>query len=381
MSVQSENHNERSNSWQLADKLTSAGLPTVPEFGKNGSKRKIRGHVLLAGFALIVGLASVMAIGTIPRLQDKRAREKTAEAVRAGSRIVRVVRPTRAPSSFNFSLPGSTQALTQATLYAQINGYLKERFVDIGDHVEAGQLLAVIAAPEIDAQVNQARAQLEQYRAALWIAKDKYERQKQLLKGAVISQQDFDEHAADYNQAVANVDAAEANLQNLLAQQSFERITAPFKGTINARYTDVGAFLATGTSTSSSPSLFVLSKADILRVFISMPQIYTSNVHPGMRVDITLPEFPAETFPGTVTRMAEALDSSSRTEQVEIQLGSQNGKILPGKYLNVRFVVLQAEPSLVVPASTLVIRDEDVRIATVTPDRRVVYKKGSHLHL
>src|SRR5215472_10089417 len=94
-----------------------------------------------------------------------------------------------------------------------------------------------------------------------------------------------------------------------------------------------------------------------------------------MRVDITLPEFPAETFPGTVTRMADALDSSSRTEQVEIQLGSQNGKILPGKYLNVRFVVLQAEPSLVVPASTLVIRDEDVHIATVTPDRRVVYKK------
>jgi multidrug efflux pump subunit AcrA (membrane-fusion protein) len=162
MSVEGENHNERPNSWKLADRLTSAGLPTVPEFGKNGGKPKIRGHVLLAGFALIVGLASVVAMGTIPRLQDKRAREKTAEAVRAGSHIVRVVRPTRAPSSFDFSLPGSTQALTQATLYAQINGYLKERFVDIGDHVEAGQLLAVIVAPEIDAQLNQARAQLEQ---------------------------------------------------------------------------------------------------------------------------------------------------------------------------------------------------------------------------
>jgi multidrug efflux pump subunit AcrA (membrane-fusion protein) len=105
-------------------------------------------------------------------------------------------------------------------------------------------------------------------------------------------------------------------------KQSFERITAPFTGTITARYTDVGAFLAVGTSTSSSPSLFALSNADILRVFISVPQIYTSSLHPGMRVDITLPEFSTETFLGTVTRIAEALDSSSRTEQVEIQLSS-----------------------------------------------------------
>jgi membrane fusion protein, multidrug efflux system len=192
-----------------------------------------------------------------------------------------------------------------------------------------------------------------------------------LLKGAVVSQEEFDESAAKYNQAVANVKAAEANVQNLLAQQGFERITAPFAGTITARYIDVGAFLAVGTSTTSSPSLFALSQTDILRVFISVPQICTNSVHPGMKVDIALPEFPTETFPGTVTRMADALDSSSRTEQVEIQLGSQNGKILPGKYLN---VVRQAEPSLIVPASTLVIRDEDVRIATVTPDHWVIYK-------
>src|SRR5262249_408244 len=136
MSVQCKNHNERSNSRQLADQLTSAGLPTVPEFGKNGSKWKIRGHFLLPVLASILGLGSVVAIGTIPRLLDKRDRDKTAEAIRAGSHFVRVVRPTRAPSSFNFSLPGSAQALTQATLYAQINGYLKERFVDIGDHIE-----------------------------------------------------------------------------------------------------------------------------------------------------------------------------------------------------------------------------------------------------
>jgi RND family efflux transporter MFP subunit len=374
MNVQGENHNERSHGRQLADQLTLPGLPTVPELAKNGRKPKIRCHFLLAVLALILGLASLVAIGMMPRLQDRREREETADAVRADLHLVRVVRPTRAPTSFNFSLPGSTQALTQATLYAQINGYLKERLVDIGDHVERGQLLALIAAPEIDAQLNQARAQLEQYRAALWIAKDNYERQKQLLKGGVVSQEEFDESAAKYNQAVANVKAAEANVQNLLAQQGFERIVAPFAGTITARYIDVGAFLAVGTSTTSSPSLFVLSQTDILRVFISVPQIYTNSVHPGMKVDIALPEFPTETFPGTVTRMADALDSSSRTEQVEIQLGSQNGKILPGKYLNVRFVVRQAEPSLIVPASTLIIRDQDVRIATVTPDHRVVYK-------
>jgi hypothetical protein len=141
MNVRGENHNERSHRRELADQLTLPGLPVVPELRKRGRKPKIRGYFLLSVLVLILVLGSLVAIGSVQRLQDRREREETGEAVRAGSHLVRVARPTRAPASFNFGLPGSTEALTQTTLYAQINGYLKERLVDIAITSRRGSFL------------------------------------------------------------------------------------------------------------------------------------------------------------------------------------------------------------------------------------------------
>ena len=281
--------------------------------------------------------------------------------------------PTRSPPQFDFSLPGSAEALNTATLYARVNGYLKSRLVDIGDRVETGQLLAVIDAPDLDAQLNQTRAQLEQFRAAQGIAQVTFDREKRLLAQKVVSKQEYDQSESAFNQAVANVKSAEANVQNLTAQQGFERITAPFTGVITTRSLDDGALISSGSGTTA-PSIYTLVQSDILRVFIYVPQSYVANVNVGQEVTVSAPDYPQKIFKGRVTRLAEALDPAARTERVEIQIPSEGGKLLPGMYLTIRFQVQQTEPALMVPANTVDIRREGPRVALVTADQKVKYQ-------
>jgi membrane fusion protein (multidrug efflux system) len=332
------------------------------------------GRFLVLALAILVVATGLLIVGLLPRFHDEVERRQTADAMRSAAEKVQVVRPKEAPSEFEFSLPGAAEALTQATLYARINGYLKQRLVDIGDHVEAGQLLAVIDAPDIDTQLNQAIAELARSRAALVIAGLNYDREKHLLQTRVVSQQEYDQNQDIFNEATANVRANEANVQNLMAQQGFERITAPFTGTITARFVDVGVLLAAGTSTTFSPTLFTISKTDILRVFAYVPQTYISSVQPGQNVDVLAPEYPQRVFKGKVTRVADALDPGSRTERVEVQLPSEGGALKAGMYLTVRFHVRTAEPVLIVPASVLDIGRDGTRVATLTTDHKIAFK-------
>jgi RND family efflux transporter MFP subunit len=332
------------------------------------------GRFLVLALAILVVATGLLIVGLLPRFHDKVERSQTADAMRSAAEKVQVVRPKEAPSEFEFSLPGAAEALTQATLYARINGYLKQRLVDIGDHVEAGQLLAVIDAPDIDTQLNQAIAELARSRAALVIAGLNYDREKHLLQTRVVSQQEYDQNQDIFNEATANVKANEANVQNLMAQQGFERITAPFTGTITARFVDVGALLAVGNSTTTSPTLFTISKTDILRVFAYVPQTYVSSVQPRQNVEVLAPEYPQRVFKGKVTRVADALDPSSGTERVEVQLPSEGGALKAGMYLTLRFHVRTAEPVLIVPASTLDIGRDGTRVATLLADHRIAFK-------
>ena len=306
-------------------------------------------------------------------MSKHRERDKTSQSVAAGSITVRVTRPTKSPPVFDFNLPGSSEPLTTATLYARVNGYLKSRLVDIGDHVEAGQLLAEIDAPDLDAQLNASRATLEQTKAALDIANVTYEREKRLLEQKVVSKQEYDQSEATFHQAVANVKTAEANVQNLSVQQGFEKITAPFTGIVTTRFLDDGALIASG-STTTTPSIFTLSQTDILRVFIYVPQAYAPNVQTGQEVEVTVPEYPQKVFKGKVTRTADSLDPTARTERVEIQLPSEQGRLLPGMYLTIRFKVQQSEPALIVPSNTVDIRREGPRVAVVDSDNKVHYR-------
>ncbi len=330
------------------------------------------GRFLLIVLGLAIFLAVLALLGILNVFHNRHEQADTAKAVQAGAMTVQVVKPTRTPPSFSFSLPGSAEALNTATLYARVNGYLKARLVDIGDHVEAGQLLAVIDAPDLDAQLNQTRAQLEQNRAAQGIAQVTYDREKRLLEQKVVSKQEYDQAEATFNQAVANVRAAEASVQNLSAQQGFEKITAPFTGVITTRFLDDGALIASG-GTTTTPAIYTLAQSDVLRVFIYVPQSYVANLRVGQDVGITAADYPQKIFKGRLTRMADSLDPTARTERVEIQLPSEGGKLLPGMYLSAKFQVEQDEPALMVPANTVDIRREGPRVAVMTADGTVKY--------
>ena len=319
-------------------------------------------------FLIVVGLAIFLAVlavlGIMNLLHNRHEQADTAKAVQAGAVTVQVVKPTRSPPGFDFSLPGSAEALNTATLYARVNGYLKSRLVDIGDRVQKDQLLAVIDAPDVDAQLSQARGQLDQFRAAQGIAQVTYDREKRLLDQKVVSKQEYDQNEATLNQAIANVKAAEANVQNLTAQQGFEKIIAPFTGIITTRYLDDGALITSGSGTTA-PSIYTIVQADILRVFINVPQSYVANLNVGQEVAVTVAAYPQKVFKGRLTRMADSLDPNARTERVEIQIPSEEGKLLPGMYLMVRFQVQQDEPALVVPANTVDIRKDGPMVASV----------------
>ncbi len=326
--------------------------------------------LIVAGLALVFIVIALLAWHTLSGKENER--QQTARAEQAGAMTVQVTKPSLSPPVFDFSLPGSAEALSTATLYARINGYLKKRLVDIGDRVETGQLVAEVDAPDIDAQLLQAKAQLEQNRAALGIAQVTYEREKRLLDQKVVAKQEYDTSEATYNQAIANVKAAEANVRNLTAQQGFEKITAPFTGIITTRNLDDGALIAGGGG--SGVSIYTEVEADVLRVYINVPQAYIANINVGQEVEVTASEYAQKIFKGKVTRMADALDPTARTERVEIQLPSQEGKLVPGMYLSIRFRVEQNEPALVVPANTVDIRREGPRVAVVTPDNKVNYR-------
>ena len=332
------------------------------------------GWFLLLVLGLVLFLAVLAFFGIKNFFSNRHEQAETGKAVQAGAVTVQVVKPTRSPPSFDFSLPGSAEALNTATLYARVNGYLKSRLVDIGDRVEAGQLLAVIDAPELDAQLNQTRAQLDQFRAAQGIAQVTFEREQRLLAQKVVSKQEYDQSEAAFNQAVANVKSAEASVQNLTAQQGFERITAPFTGVITTRYLDDGALISSGGGTTA-PSLYTLVQADTLRVFINVPQSYVANLSVGQETSVSAADFPQKVFKGRLTRMAESLDPASRTERVEIQIPSEGGKLLPGMYLTIRFQVQQDEPALMVPSNTVDIRREGPRVAVMAADKTLKYQK------
>ena len=327
--------------------------------------------LIIVGLALFLGVLAFLGWRNLSHNQHER--EQTAQAVQRGAMTVRAVKPTLSPPTFDFSLPGSAEAFATATLYARINGYLKTRLVDIGDRVEAGQLVAQIDAPDLDAQLLQARAQLEQYHAALQIAQVTFEREKRLLDQKVVAKQEYDTSDSTNLQAVANVRAAEANVRNLTAQQGFEQIIAPFTGVITTRNLDTGSLIAGGGG--SGVAIYTEVTEDMLRVFINVPQAYIANVDVGQEVDVTANDYPQNVFKGRVARMAEALDPTARTERVEIDLPSQQGKLVPGMYLSIRFKVQQNEPALVVPANTVDIRREGPRVAIVGADGKVTYRQ------
>jgi multidrug efflux system membrane fusion protein len=264
-------------------------------------------------------------------------------------------------------LAGSLQGRREAPIYARINGYLQRWNKDIGDRVKAGEVLALIDAPEAEQELQQARAAIEQIRARLGLAESSWQRAENLRRQDAVSQQDLDERRAARQQAQADLAAAQANVRRLEQLQAYRRVTAPFDGVIVRRNVDVGTLIGAGNN-GANRELFFLAQTDELRIDVAVPQASANAVRPGQAVEVRLLERPGQSFKGTVARTSGALDSATRTMQVEIGLPNPDGKLLPGAYVEVDLPLANPARNLVVPVAALQYRQDGPRVAVVRKD-------------
>jgi RND family efflux transporter MFP subunit len=326
--------------------------------------RGARGLGVLVVAALALGLA--VYAGLHGRHGADAALKRATEA--AAVPTVAVVNPSASSPTDELVLPGTVRAFTDAPIYARASGYLKKWHVDIGSKVTQGQILAEIETPELDQQLRQARAELENARATMEMSRTTADRWQSLLKRDAVSRQETDEKVSDYNARKAIVDSQGANVKRLEDLQAFQKITAPFEGVITSRNTDIGALIDAGAG-GQARELFRLAAINRLRVFVSVPQTYAQAARPGTPTAITLEENPGKVYRGTLARTSSALDPSARTMLSEVEMENPTGEVLPGAYVVVRLRVGRETRGLTIPANTLLFRAEGLRVAVVRDGR------------
>jgi RND family efflux transporter MFP subunit len=393
--------------------------------GNFDDQQKKRKRTRLLGLGAIILL--LLAVGIVPRLQRRNRAAAQARQAEEAVPVVSAARATAAPAVSELLLPGNTQAITEASIYARSNGYVRERLVDIGTKVKAGQLLAVIESPEIDQELDQAKANSEQTRAALEqananlqqseaalnqakanlaqahaneeISRLSYARWDRLVNRGVVSKQAADERRTDFSAKQAEVAAAEASIRtaeaNIVAQRAnigasqaalnaqlanvrrleevraFERLVAPFDGVITARKVERGDLVTAGSG--SDRNLFSIAQARVLRIQVNVPQSFSVDLQPGQVAEVLVQERPGERFEGKVVRTANALDPASRTLLAEVQVPNDDGRLLPGMYSQVKFALARAHAAVIIPADTLVVNSQGTRVIAVTADNTVHY--------
>ena len=329
------------------------------------ARRNVVGHGVAIGEIAAVLIVIGLAVGFVPRWMAHR--KLLARAKADSDPIVSVISAEPAKCDFGTPLPANVQAFIQASIHARASGYLKNWFVDIGDHVTNGQVLAEIDTPELDEQIAQAKAQLDQAKASLDLAKITADRWNILLKTASVSEQDAAEKQSDYVLQQANVEAARANLDRLEDLKSFDRVTAPFTGVITARNTDIGQLITAG----SGPELFGMAQTDPLRVYVQVPQQYVHDVVVGQKAQLNFLELPGRTFDATVTQTSGAVDPTTRTLQVELQVPNPKGELFAGSYAQVCFKEAADPAALTISDNAVIFRAEGTQVALVGPDNKV----------
>jgi RND family efflux transporter MFP subunit len=318
-----------------------------------------------AAWALIaVALFLVVAVllGIRSRVEAE-SRLKTATN-QAATPVVQVVYPQPGAPTQEIVLPGSTQAFTDTPIYARTNGYLKRWYFDIGARVKKGQLLAEIETPEVDRQLEQARADFETAESNLQLAKTTADRWQFLVKSGSVSKQETDQAISNLAGTKAAADASAANVARLEQLQSFERIYAPFDGVITQRNTDVGDLIDAGAS-AQPQQLFHMAAIRDLRVYVPVPEVYAPAARVGASADLTLDEYPGETFRGKLVRTSSSIDASSRTLLVEVDVENPANKLLPGAYVFVHLKVPIEARSVTIPSSALLFRREGLQAGVV----------------
>ena len=279
---------------------------------------------------------------------------------------VSVVAPKPTAPDQEIVLPGNIQPFISSPIYARTDGYLKRWYFDIGAHVKAGDLLAIIDTPVVYEQLAQARSTLATAQANLALAQITRDRYQSLLKTHAVAQQDADNAAGTYTANKAIVDADAANVRHYAALVSFEKVYAPFDGVITARNTDIGDLINSGSNTVPRTDLFDISQTRTLRVYVNVPEEYSQGIKPGQTVaDITLAEFPGRSFPGKLVRTSDAINTITRTLLTEVDLDNPGGTLLSGSYAEVHLKAAAQNSTFLLPVSSLIFRGEQLQVGVV----------------
>jgi membrane fusion protein, multidrug efflux system len=366
--------------------------------------KRLSSRVVVSALVVLVGL---IALGAVPRLRQSAALQRAAASPVIPT--VAVMTPSRGPATADFTLPGNIQAIQDVPIFARADGYLKRRFVDIGDRVRPGQVLAEIDTPELDQQVAQGRATLAQAQASLAQAQSALQqaratlqhseatmrfnavtlaRWRELKSRELVAQQDVDNYqaasdgsradvaaaqaniealTASVKAAQANVDASDANLRRLLDLQSYQTLRAPYAGIVTVRNVDEGSLISAGRAPNAMPA-FRVAQIDDLRVFVNVPQTFVSSISPGLPTETMVRELPGRVFKARVVSTAEAMDPASRTLLTEIRMHNDAGVLRPGMYADVKFHVTRTDPPFLLPSSAVIIRSGPPMVAIVGPD-------------
>ncbi len=330
------------------------------------SRRKLGLFGMLAGIALIV----VVITGI-------RSREEASAKLRDWTDdqaipTVAVAVPDAKVLNATLDLPGRLEAYYRAPIFARVSGYLKSWSADIGARVKAGQVIAEIEAPDLDQQLLQGRADLASQEASAKLSEATLTRRKTLIASNFVSMQEIDERTADLSNKLANVKAGQANVERLEALAGYKKITVPFDGVVTARDTDVGALINAGGG--SGPAMFIISDISKLRVYVNVPQTYVPAIKIGAKAVITMPEYPNRTFLATVEASSQSVDVSSGTTRMQLGLDNSKGELMPGGYANVKLSLQRDTVPLHIPASALIFNQNGLRVATVGPDDKVLFK-------
>jgi RND family efflux transporter MFP subunit len=324
----------------------------------------------LLGISFVALAIILVTYGIVSRAdQNSRLRQVTASQAVPN---VAIVAPTAEANQATLDLPGRLEAYTRAPIYARVPGYLKSWQYDIGGKVKAGDLLAEIDAPDLDQQLVQARADLNVAQANAKLAQISAERWQSLAGTDAVAKEDVDTRTFTWNANVAQVKAAEANVERLLAEEGFKRLVAPFDGVVTARDTDIGALINVGST--GGPELFEVSETSKLRVYVNVPQNFVPDVPPGTKATLTVPEHPGVTFSATVEASAQAVNPSTGTTLMQLIVDNRAGEMMPGDYASIHLSISPLKSVLSVPSSAVVFDSKGLSVATVGADDRVVLK-------
>src|SRR6201997_3372617 len=330
----------------------------------NDGQAPKRSHKSWLALAIaVIAVAALLGSCIWSRVKARNTLDK--ETAQAALPAVSVVSPKLTTPTEEIILPGNVQPYITSPIYARTDGYLRKWYFDIGAHVKKGQLLAVIETPEVDQQLAQARSNLLTAQANLDLATITKTRYQGLLKDNAVSQQDVDNAVGTYNANKAIVEADQAAVQRYSALVSFEKVYAPFDGVITARNTDIGDLINSGSGGGTKTDLFHIVQPGTLRVYVNVPEEYSQGIKNGMTADLSLAEFPGRKFQGKLVRTAEAINATTRTLLIEVEVDNPSGTLLTGSYAEVHLAIPTQASTFLIPVNTLIFRSEGLHVATV----------------